>query len=759
MIISMQGNWRVTVKSKSAAFPQRFVIHGAFNNNGPHPGTPGTSVFVAGTQWSIAIQNDPGTGFQGSSTQLKFPHKNLGNYEFDIVSNDAGGDEDYNDLVLTCSTPVNINDFLIYGNVTLYNNRCIVNPCRRFPYVIETRAALAAALKNDKIRGIIQKLYPERMPIKVDPNPPDPDSYFKPMVFDLSDEAMQPKTSLRYTRKPAEEKKKISKSTEDGTASFAASEFQMISSSQITSAKQTALSADKLELSKYFGGIMFPCLTDPGSNLTLSFEEYDRTAAELAGGGYTGTGNRRLLGDTITDMNGNYIFRFSFDMSFPGLEDASDISAGEDVNTVMFPDVIVKIIEYSPHQVKYESAPFYNIPNLKRINLCLPESTVHRTSVCFNGNLIGSLGDVFIDGNQNTTGSTSVAATTRHGNSNYLESTGVISVHSPMAQFDVECAAWGGVIDMMGCMYDFAKSAADNKIKWYTIRIRRAGTPDWIYVSQNYKHPKYGFHPSNYIGDDVGPFYPNVGGTLNGLVPAYINIQREIVVDNIPWKSDQSDRYMQLNTALYDVIAGETKPGKFYVRVDCYDGAGAHVPNATDLVALFIHNLKLKFNLTSPVLNDPLIADGGCGLFQLTNLQMKTPMKFSFQASDPYGFVNQYSLTMGRCPGTALDLNANIEGSFTITGGHTFPGGSNPSNFHSACPGYKGTESDYFNANPIDVTITPTMAGDGWIKPGEYFTVYTFGLNASQRVTNGYNVGIQGPYQKSSQIMMERLNP
>src|SRR5258706_4194292 len=162
MIISMQGNWTVTVKSKSAAFPQRFVIQGAFINNGPHAGIPGTSVFVTGNQWSIAIQNNPGTGFQGSSTQLKFPHKNGGNYEFDIVSNDAGGDEDYNDLILTCSTPVNINDFIIYGNVTLYNQRCIRNPCRQFPFVIETQAGLAAALKNDKIRGIIQKLYPER---------------------------------------------------------------------------------------------------------------------------------------------------------------------------------------------------------------------------------------------------------------------------------------------------------------------------------------------------------------------------------------------------------------------------------------------------------------------------------------------------------------------------------------------------------------------------------------------------------------------
>jgi hypothetical protein len=51
----------------------------------------------------------------------------------------------------------------------------------------------------------------------------------------------------------------------------------------------------------------------------LTFEEYDRTLVEQAGGPYTGTGNRRLLGDTITDMFGNYVFRFSFDMTFPGL--------------------------------------------------------------------------------------------------------------------------------------------------------------------------------------------------------------------------------------------------------------------------------------------------------------------------------------------------------------------------------------------------------------------------------------------------------
>jgi hypothetical protein len=38
MIISMQGNWTVRVKSKSAAFPQQFKIIGATSGNGTYAG-------------------------------------------------------------------------------------------------------------------------------------------------------------------------------------------------------------------------------------------------------------------------------------------------------------------------------------------------------------------------------------------------------------------------------------------------------------------------------------------------------------------------------------------------------------------------------------------------------------------------------------------------------------------------------------------------------------------------------------------------
>jgi hypothetical protein len=51
-----------------------------------------------------------------------------------------------------------------------------------------------------------------------------------------------------------------------------------------------------------------------------------------------------------------------------------------------------------------------------------------------------------------------------------------------------------------------AKTAAQNTIRTYTIRVMRAGSGGWAFVSENYKHPKYSKRNlPNYIGDDVGP--------------------------------------------------------------------------------------------------------------------------------------------------------------------------------------------------------------------------------------------------------------
>ena len=777
MIISMQGNWKVTVKSKNAAYDQRFIITGAVSGNATYAGTVGVSATVVGNQWSIAIQNNPGSGYRLSKAQIKFPHRAGSEYVFDIGSED-GADGDFNDLVLTCTAVATINDFMIYGNVSLYSGRCLFNPCSKRPYVIDTYPGLRDALLNPKLKAVIESLYPERVPQF--PFPPEPDpGPFKPIVIDLFGEATLPKTQLVYQRIDDAESKQPPKVRAEIAASSggkAFSEFNLLKAasvkstsasftSEIKSARDNSF-VDRLEIAKAIDGLYFGCHTEPAENITMTFEEYDRSGAELAGGAYTGTGNRQVLGDTVTDMFGNYIFRFKFDMQVPGLADAGDIAFGENVDVIIYPDIIVKVTGFAPYTVLYESAPYYNIPNLKRINLCLPKSAIRPTSACFNGNLIGSLGNVFIGGNQNTAGSESALALTRSGYSNDLDAAGRISVDNTMAQFKVQCAAWGGVIDMRGCMYDTSKPADQNPAKWYTIRIKRAGTSTWNFVSQNYKHPKFSNRNlPNYIGDDVGPFtvplHVNGGVAVN--VAAYKNIQREINADGIDWEFSNSDRYMQLYTTLFDLVAGVVTPGTFLVKIDCYDAAGNRVTNLSDMIPLYIHNVPLNFGLAGPVFANPAIVNAGCGLYRLTDLQMNDPMNLSFMANDPYGFVDSFALTMGRCPAPMLALQINnhkpplADTTSLIT---TLSSGSAPLNtFLNNCPGYTGTLAAFSDSGMINVVFQPGASETGWIRSAEYYTVLSFTLSAYKRVTNGYNSGHSSQYLTSSSIAMERLSP
>lgn len=765
MIITMQGNWTVRVKSKNATFPQRFIIAGALFGNGTYSGVTTTpEVQVFGNQWTIAIQNDPGTGFQLSDAKLTFPVKSAGKYQFDIQSDDAGGDGDFNDIVLTCSTTATINDFILFGNVTLYSGRCLFNPCRKRPYVIETYPALVEALKHKDLRYIIEKYYPERVPVPGNPNPPDPGPYFKPIVIDLSGELTQPKTLQVYKQldtAPSSAVKAKGKDAGEPDSEFAESNFRLEKSIQTRSLlTDNIFAGNKANVAKAIEGLYRFCEVDGAAGITLTFEEYDRTDAEKTGGAYTGTGNRQLLGDTITDMFGNYIFRFRFDMTFPGVADSTDFAVGEDFNVVAYPDVIVKVTGVASWDVLYESAPYFNIPNLKRIDLCLPKSVVHVTSSCFNGSLIGSLGNVFIGGNQNTGASTVPATLRRYGDNNFLEADGKISVNSPLAGFSTECAAWAGTIDMKGCMYDVSKPASANKIRWYTIRIKRAGTSGWAFVSENYKHPQYSKRNlANYTGDDVGsfPVALRVDGGPVTTVPAYKNINAEVHIDGIDWENTNLDRFIQLNTGLYDVLLGEHTPGTFYVRVDGYDAAGNLLAGETDMIALYIHNRDLNFGLSGPVLTDPSVLNAGCGLYRLTDAQMNTPMALSFMANDPYGFVDNFHFTTGRCPAPTIALTNSpmpntLAGAGVLSEGHSVA-------VHNACPAYTGTLAEFGTTGLIPVTIQPGAGETGWIKAGEYFTVYSFALSAQKRVTNGYNSGISGVYQQYGQIMMERLNP
>ncbi len=155
-----------------------------------------------------------------SFTRIKFPALVGGNYTFDIESNDDQNDPVFDDLILTCSTPAMIDDYVIYGNVKSYTPPCYYNPCFPPPWlVIDTPAALIEALKHPAIKAAITQLYPEQVmpPAIFNPNPPDPPP-FTPMMINMSSYQQIPaKTGSLYRKNnmDVETPKKLTKTAQN----------------------------------------------------------------------------------------------------------------------------------------------------------------------------------------------------------------------------------------------------------------------------------------------------------------------------------------------------------------------------------------------------------------------------------------------------------------------------------------------------------------------------------------------------------------
>ena len=134
MTIGMQGSWTISVKSKSAAWAQRFRIQGSSNGvDGVYAGETSTSaIFVTGDQWGVTIEHNPAGPVSWTPSRHKLANFNVsgGQFHFDILSDDGGGtDEDFNDLVLSCSMPLSNSEYIVYGNIKTYTGFCPWNPC------------------------------------------------------------------------------------------------------------------------------------------------------------------------------------------------------------------------------------------------------------------------------------------------------------------------------------------------------------------------------------------------------------------------------------------------------------------------------------------------------------------------------------------------------------------------------------------------------------------------------------------------------
>lgn len=703
MTIGMQGSWTVSVKSKSAAWPQRFRIVGSTNGvDGTYDETSGP-ITVVGPQWGITVEhNPPGpVSWRQSRYRLANSRTSGGQFLFDIETDDfgAGGDEDFNDLILTCAMPLSSSEYVIYGQVKSYSGFCLFNPCFPPPYyVIDYPWQLRELLKYQPARRIIEKLYPERVKAfeRILPLPqPDPPP-FRPMMIPsgLSGEpglnVMRPVTPVAAPDVKQRGKEVVAEEAE-------AAEAAALSLSADTTASSALLEQDDfLLLGRLYDRLkLAPCRVKPVSQTILRFTEYDRTAAEKLGDPYTGDGDRHILGTTATDEFGNYVFRFSHDL-VQLAEEVGDVAAGEDLLTELRPDVIIELMGSLPNGVLYETAPYYNVRNVRRINLCLPYSELDppRTA-CQGGRAIQALGNLSI-----ITIGTELHA---DGTVSNTTSTGPLVNH----------AAWYGTVDLFACFLD-----TNPKVKHYVIRYRRPSDSDWTFVNEGYTHPKQqgnGTWKNEKIGPHTVELRVDGPGTDKVKVSAYLNIEDQI--NNYEWQNTKRDRKLQIHTVIYQPQAGAVE-----FRIEGYDASGEKVPGAEDTIKLYIDNTWVKGDIDYVKLGvkDP----GECALFELPTAG--EALKVRYRVTDPEGFMQSYALNVYRGSNTFVPTENSATGN-PVT-----------AEYQSVSPyRFRGTLDETLDPSGyVEISLEPKWGS--WLAKNVDFCAFSFELSATDRKTNGY---------------------
>jgi hypothetical protein len=709
MAIPMQGSWTVSVKSKSAAFPQRFIIAGADSGNGTYVGAVASPpIAVTGAHWRIQIQNDPGTGFINSADQIKFPTVSGGQYRFDIESNDAGADEDFNDLILTCSTPVTQTDFIVYGNATSYSGRCFF-PCWPEWLVIDSQVALLNALKYAPIRKAIEFIYPERVVIRRPPIP-EPDPPFIPMLIPLTGDQLIPQKRAQLLRLPEEKQNRAS----DAKASQEVEQTLSLRTVALaSSAAKFTLDIDRVNIAAIVDKFIPFCRTETLAGFPLRFEEYDRTGAELSGGPYTGAGFREDLGQAVTDRNGNYIFRFTRSIAdFIG-ESNVDVAAGEDEVVQSMPDLIVKLLDaMAPTGVAFESAPYWNVPVLKRIDLCFRKPA--RTG-CQGGRNIQALGAIRLG----------IAGTVFDPDGRITcTDTSLPDIPKP------RCAAWFDTVRFFGCFI-----GSSTPVKFYTIRHRRrtsSGFSSWEFYQEGLFLGKIGF----VLPQQVGPFdrmLELVDGQPKEQAKAYDNIEQDLT-----WAASDWFFKADINTA-GGSPAYAPSPGTVQFQLQGYDAAGNFVVGATDTVTLYIDNTGVELDLPTVEMGTQ---DGGeCALFHLSGEPDPARLTVRFKAFQRQGFLGSYGLSVRK--GNFGPEFGIVQATGPLSGKL-----SNSYNHVSAsnCGELFGTSlTDDPQADPTNyVTAHIVPATGNWLGSDQTFCTFSLGISGTMRRTNGYTDGEDG---------------
>lgn len=689
MTLAMQGTWTVSVKSKNAAFPQRFTVAGAASGNGTHVVTTPTSsvsVAVTGASWTLAIEAQDGTVWKPSTMRFKTPVLSGGLVRVDIESNDTGPDEDFDDLVLTCTMPASGADWVVYGHASSYAGPCIFNPCWRFGLVIDGPLQLSQAMLNPAVRAALEKLYPEvvRPGLK---NPPDPGPLrsFTPLLLPTPRAPALPPQALQVTRALPE---------------GGVSRQVTLSAKSAPSALDASIVAQLGALQDGLVAIPLRCRTTALANYGLRFQEYDRTASELGGGAYTGTGVREDLGTTATDAFGNYVFRFSRSTTQIVDEALNDTAIGEDATVQALPDVIVQVLGAGSLRAA-ETACHFNVQALQRIDICVPETAIFPPSTCADSRILTFIGKISLTSSLNT-----------------LDATGRITALSTAGSApQIECGVWWGNLDLWGC---FGNSA----IARYTMRSRPlgGGSADWTFHAFEERREQAGG-----LSKKIGPFFdlacavPFDPSPLKVTCPTYLNAELDATI-------------VQPGAFLKATIgSGGFAAGSYEVRIDAYDAAGNFVRGES--LTLFVDNNWPQVAISDIHLAGvPVIIGGsGCTLQTLSPAELSADLDVRFKVDHANGAMLNYAVGVSRCNEGSAYAVTHVGG-----GQPSFAWVHDLSHDCDESPNFRrGTPEDpaHDGAGFVTTTLAPVSP---WLGASEAFTILRVSIGYNWRATTGY---------------------
>lgn len=741
MSIKMQGMWLVSVKSKSAAFPQQFKIEGADTGNGTYAGTPGSpEVFVNGSNWSVSIQNNPGTGFIPSGMQITFPVSSGGFYRFDIQSNDAGADEDFDDLILTCRTPVDANDYIIYGNVSYYEGFCLFNPCNRRYIVIDTLVALKDALLNPALKKLIGSYYPgrvkalEAVALNPQPLPPSPGDPFTPMVVPLTETTAIPAKESFTVRSIPDTVSAAGEPRAKNEESFVFN--RLISAQKSTGAAgifsgniASSLRSDAITIVDRY---RLYCESGSLPNAILNFQEYDRSTGELSGDPYTGNGERTELGSSFADRNGNYIFRFKVNAADIVDEIETDTASGETTTEQLAPDVLVQLLCPGSAVPVFESAPNWNIGHLRRINICVPKTKSCLIPLACNGqHILQGVGNIVLG--------PPAASGMRIGSNNFLNGLGIITAYGSGAPA-VRCAAWNGTLQLRGCL-------SHNAVKYYRLWYRR-NAPFTFFTAFTKQFSLPRFQGINVVDTPV----------FDTAKDAYLNVETDTAYS---WLI----AYRNIKAR---IATGDFVPGSYIFRIQGFDASLNPVAGTEETLPLYFENQETAAHIDPEITMDGVGPLGECALFTLPVVNgtvvegagLTVKFKAVHKPASSTGFMNNYGLSMAKGAGGFAFTPAAAPANFmapgildaNINSGRNYVHG----NDLNCITYFRGTINEAAADAEGYYTVTLLPASGHWLEPGQPFCAFGISLSGYLRLTNGES---GYPYFSGGQVLIGIQKP